>query len=248
MPLSLNEIKDRALAFSRDWEETPSERAEAQTFWNEFFNVFGVSRRRLASFEEYVRTARLRFEKSGGTGGFIDLFWRGTLTVKHKSPGFDLDSAYQQALKYFEGLAERDLPRYVIVSDFARIRLYDLDGGTRNEFPLKDLYRNIKLFGFIPSYTTQRIGVEDPVNIKAAERMGKLHDRLRESGYEGHKLEVFLVRLLFCPFAEDTTLFEPMGSFRDFLENSCREDGSDFRWSGNDSEYKHCRASWRSGI
>lgn len=227
MPLSLNEIKDRALAFSRDWEGTPSERAEAQTFWNEFFAVFGVTRRRLASFEEYVKPARARYEKSGGKGGFIDLFWRGTLIVEHKSPGRDLDSAYKQALEYFEGLPERDLPRYVIVSDFARIRLYDLDADTRNEFPLKDLYRKIKLFGFIAGYTTQRIEVEDPVNIKAAERMGKLHDRLRESGYEGHKLEVFLVRLLFCLFAEDTTLFEPMGSFRDFLENKSSEDGSD---------------------
>ncbi|HDY74205.1 MAG TPA: class I SAM-dependent DNA methyltransferase, partial [Euryarchaeota archaeon] len=227
MPFSLNEIKDRALAFSRDWEGTPSERAEAQTFWNEFFAVFGVTRRRIASFEEYVKPARARYEESGGKGGFIDLFWKGTLIVEHKSSGLDLDSAYKQALEYFDGLAERDLPRYVIVSDFARIRLYDLDSRTRNEFPLKDLYKNIKLFGFIAGYTTQRIEAQDPVNIKAAERMGRLHDRLRESGYEGHKLEVFLVRLLFCLFAEDTTLFEPMGSFRDYLENCSHKDGSD---------------------
>lgn len=227
MPLSLSEIKDRALAFSREWEGERAERAEAQTFWNEFFNVFGVSRRRLASFEEPVRLARSRFEQSGGRGGFIDLFWRGTLIAEHKSFGKDLDSAYKQALDYFEGLAERDLPRYVIVSDFARIRLYDLETNTKTEFQLKDLYRYIKLFGFIAGYSTQRIAAQDPVNIKAAERMGKLHDRLRASGYSGHVLEVMLVRLLFCLFAEDTTLFEPRGSFRDFIENNTKEDGSD---------------------
>jgi len=227
MPLSLNEIKDRALAFSREWEGARAERAEAQTFWNDFFNVFGVSRRRLASFEEPVRRARTHFEQSGGRGGFIDLFWRGTLIAEHKSLGCDLDSAYRQALDYFDGLAERDLPRYVIVSDFARIRLYDLDSNTQNEFPLKDLYKHIKLFGFIAGYATQQIAAQDPVNIKAAERMGKLHDRLRASGYSGHDLEVMLVRMLFCLFAEDTTLFEPRGSFRDFLENCTREDGSD---------------------
>ncbi len=237
MPLSLNEIKDRALAFSREWDGARAERAEAQTFWNEFFNVFGVSRRRLASFEEPVKRARRRFEETcppssplaegGIQGGFIDLFWRGTLIAEHKSLGKDLDSAYKQALEYFEGLAERDLPRYVIVSDFARIRLHDLDTDTRTEFPLKDLYRNIKLFGFIAGYTTQKITAQDPVNIKAAERMGKLHDRLRSAGYEGHVLEVMLVRLLFCLFAEDTTLFEPRGSFRDFIENNTDEDGSD---------------------
>ncbi len=227
MPLSLNEIKDRALAFSRGWEGEKSESAEAQTFWNEFFNVFGVSRRRLASFEEPVKRARKRFEEKGGGSGFIDLFWRGTLMAEHKSRGRDLDSAYKQALEYFDGLAERDLPRYIVVSDFARIRLYDLDSKTQNDFPLKDLYKNIKLFGFIAGYTTQQITAQDPVNIKAAERMGKLHDRLRSAGYEGHVLEVMLVRLLFCLFAEDTTLFEPRGSFRDFIENNTAEDGSD---------------------
>jgi hypothetical protein len=227
MPLSLNEIKDRALAFSREWESERSEKAEAQTFWTEFFNIFGVSRRRLASFEEPVRKARTKFEAKGGKGGFIDLFWRGVLVAEHKSLGRDLDSAYKQALDYFEGIAERDLPRFVIVSDFARIRLYDLDTETRAEFPLKDLYKNIKLFGFIAGYTTQQITAQDPVNIKAAERMGKLHDRLRSAGYDGHALEVMLVRLLFCLFAEDTTLFEPRGSFRDFIENNTREDGQD---------------------
>ncbi|MDA8423621.1 MAG: N-6 DNA methylase [Nitrospiraceae bacterium] len=227
MPLSLNEIKDRALGFSREWENATAERAEAQTFWNEFFNVFGVSRRRLASFEEPVKRARKRFEEKGGKGGFIDLLWKGMLIAEHKSLGKDLDSAYQQALEYFEGLAERDLPRYIIVSDFARIRLYDLDSKTENEIPLRDLYKNIKLFGFIAGYTTQQITEHDPVNIKAAERMGKLHDRLRASGYSGHNLEVLLVRLLFCLFAEDTTLFDSKGSFRDFLENNTKEDGSD---------------------
>lgn len=227
MPLSLNEIKDRALAFSREWVDARAERAEAQTFWNEFFSVFGVTRRRLASFEEPVRRAKSRFEQGGGKGGFIDLFWRGTLIAEHKSRGLDLDTAYRQALDYFEGIAERDLPQYIIVSDFARMRLYDLDSSNQTQFDLKDLYKHIKLFGFIAGYTTQRIAAQDPVNLKAAERMGKLHDQLRASGYEGHALEVLLVRLLFCLFAEDTTLFEPRGSFRDFLENCTREDGSD---------------------
>jgi len=79
MPLSLSEIKNRAVAFSREWLGELAERAEAQTFWNEFFNVFGASRRRLASFEEPVKRARKRFEEQGGKGGFIDLLWKGML-------------------------------------------------------------------------------------------------------------------------------------------------------------------------
>ncbi|HSW62596.1 MAG TPA: DNA methyltransferase [Dissulfurispiraceae bacterium] len=228
MPLSLNEMKDRALAFSREWKGEQVERAEAQSFWNEFFTVFGISRRRIASFEEPVKKVLPLFEKDAPKGsGRIDLFWRGVLIAEHKSLGRNLDKAYTQALEYFATLPERDLPRYVIVSDFARFRLYDLDQNTQTEFLLRDLYKHIKLFGFISGYTTQKIESHDPVNIKAAERMGKLHGRLRANGYTGHQLEMLLVRLLFCLFADNTTLFEPRGSFRDFIENATKEDGSD---------------------
>ncbi len=235
-PLSPNEIRDRALRFAREWESERREKAEAQTFWNEFFNVFGISRRRVASFEEPVKHLRQRLETGdlsakggkGGHAGFIDLFWKGTLIAEHKSAGKDLDTAYQQALDYFPGLQERDLPRYVIVSDFARIRLYDLEADTKSEFPLQDLHKKIGLFGFISGYTTQRIQEQDPVNIKAAEKMGRLHDQLKAGGYAGHELEVMLVRLLFCLFAEDTTIFDQKGMFREWIETCTREDGSDF--------------------
>ena len=235
-PLSPNEIRDRALRFAREWERERREKAEAQTFWNEFFNVFGISRRRVASFEEPVKHLRQRLEAGdlsakggkGGHAGFIDLFWKGTLIAEHKSAGKDLDTAYQQALDYFPGLQERDLPRYVIVSDFARIRLYDLEADTKSEFPLQDLHKKISLFGFISGYTTQRIQEQDPVNIKAAEKMGRLHDQLKAGGYGGHALEVLLVRLLFCLFAEDTTIFDQKGMSREWIETCTREDGSDF--------------------
>lgn len=55
MPLSWNEIKSRALAFSREWQQESSEDAEAKTFWDGFFNVFGITRKRIASFEEPVK-------------------------------------------------------------------------------------------------------------------------------------------------------------------------------------------------
>ncbi len=220
MPLSWNEIKDRSLKFSREWASETSEDAEAKSFWDDFFNIFGVSRRRLASFEEPVK-------KADGKGGFIDLLWKGILLVEHKSKGKDLDRAYKQATDYFTGLKERDLPRYVLVSDFSRFRLYDLDTDEQHEFALKDLHKKVALFGFIAGYQVRAFKDEDPANIKAAERMGKLHDALKDSGYEGHTLEVFLVRLLFCLFAEDTGIFEQRRQFQDFIEQRTAEDGSD---------------------
>jgi hypothetical protein len=219
MPLSWNEIKDRALAFSREWADESSEDAEAKSFWDGFFHIFGVSRRRVASFEVAVR-------KADGRSGFLDLLWRGVLLVEHKSRGKSLDRAYQQALDYFPGLKERDLPRYVLVSDFARFRLYDLDQDEVSEFALTELYQQVRRFGFIAGYQTRSFGQEDPVNILAAEKLGHLHDALRAVGYAGHALEMLLVRLLFCLFAEDTAIFE-RNQFREYLELRTAEEGSD---------------------
>jgi hypothetical protein len=219
MALSWNEIKDRALKFTKEWEGESRERAEKDTFWNEFFNVFGISRRRLATFEEPVK-------KLNNKQGFIDLFWKGTLLVEHKSKGKDLNAAFEQAIDYFHGIKEHELPKYVLVSDFERFKLYDLDEKNEHEFEIKDLHQNIKLFGFIAGYQKRAFKDEDPVNIKAAELMGKLHDQMKDSGYKGHPLEVFLVRLLFCLFADDTGIFEK-DTFKEFIEIKTNEDGSD---------------------
>ncbi|OQW83671.1 MAG: class I SAM-dependent DNA methyltransferase [Nitrosomonas sp.] len=219
MALAWNEIKDRALAFSRDWAKAESEDADAKPFWIDFFNVFGINQRRIGSFEQKVK-------KLGDRDGYIDWLWKGNLLIEHKSRGKDLDRAYQQAIDYFPGLKEHELPRFVLVSDFARFRLYDMIEGTQSEFLLKELYKNVKLFWFIAGYQPQKISPQSPVNAKAVQRMARLHDRLKQIGYTGHALEVYLVRLLFCLFAEDTGIFERT-QFTEFIEQQTREDGSD---------------------
>ncbi|WP_395610280.1 DNA methyltransferase [Pseudomonas sp. B22129] len=219
MTLSRNEIRNRALAFSREWADESSESAEAKTFWDGFFTIFGMKRRRMASFEYPVK-------KSDGAQGFIDLLWKGVLLVEHKSRGKNLDRADRQARDYFPGLKDRDLPRYVLVSDFEKFKLYDLDAEVAHEFDLVDLHKNIGLFGFISGYESQSLKPEDPVNIDAAVRMGKLHDQLKSIGYVGHSLELYLVRLLFLLFSEDTGIFEKR-QFQDYIEQRTGEDGSD---------------------
>ena len=219
MALSWNEIKSRAVEFSKEWESETREHAEAKSFWDAFFSVFGMNRRRLAAFEEPVKMLENR-------QGFIDLFWKGNLLVEHKTSGKNLDAAYTQATDYFEGIKERDLPKYVLVSDFQRFRLYDMEARTHVEFSLKDLTKNIKLFGFIAGYSPQTYKPEDPVNIKAAESMGALYDAIEETGYTGHELKVLLVRLLFCFFADDSAIF-PKDTLRHYLETKTNEDGSD---------------------
>src|SRR5690606_28596122 len=135
-----------------------------------------------------------RIKKLDGKDGYIDLLWKGVLLIEHKSRGKDLDRAHTQARDYFHGLSDAELPKYLLVSDFARFRLYDLDTGEPPvEFPIKDLWKHIRRFGFIAGYQPRKFKEEDPVNVEVAERMGKLHDALKDAGYEGHPLEVLLV-------------------------------------------------------
>ncbi len=236
MPISWNEIRQKAIQFSRDWSKATSEIAEKQTFWNEFFEVFGMRRRAVASFEEPVK-------KLSGTYGRIDLFWQGKLLVEHKSRGEDLGKAESQAFKYIQDLISEgrqdDVPRYVVISDFGRIALHDLEpdeqkpvplfAGHRVEsidFALQDLHRNIHEFAFIAGYQQHRFEDHDPINLKAVQIMDDLHDALKGGGYPEHDLERFLVRILFCLFAQDTGIFD-RESFRLYIEDRTKPDGSD---------------------
>ena len=116
-------------------------------------------------------------EKLGGKYGSIDVFWPGMLIVEQKTTGKNLDSAFLQAIDYYPDVKE--LPRYIIVCDFARIRLYDLKDDKTREFHLEEFVENVELFDFIAGYTKREFAEQDPVNIEAAERMGRL-DKLLE--------------------------------------------------------------------
>jgi hypothetical protein len=220
MRLSWNEIRVRAARFADEWKIAHYERGESQTFYNEFFEVFGVTRKRVASFEEPVK-------RLGNERGFIDLLWKGVLIVEQKSAGKNLIRAKQQALDYFPGLKEHELPRHVLVSDFQTFELHDLEEDTTVRFPLRDLPNHIENFGFILGVQKRTFRDQDPVNIQASEIMGRLHDALKASGYEGHDLERFLVRLLFCLFADDTGIFEPRDIFSALIIERTNPDGSD---------------------
>lgn len=207
----------------KEWTGAAREEAEAKSYWDEFFAIFGIRRRTVASFEEPVR-------KLSGNWGFIDLFWPGTLLVEHKSRGTPLVKAEIQAFEYVRALkdAGRDdeIPRYVLVSDFARLGLFDLDTDDYVDIPLGELDKYLQVFAFIPGYKQHTLDDEDPINVKAVEKMGQLHDALEDGGYSGHLLERFLVRILFCLFAEDTGIFE-RNLFTAFVEGQTRPDGAD---------------------
>ncbi len=91
--ISWNEVRDRAIRFSREWADATSEQADKQTFWNEFFEVFGIRRRNVALFEATVKKER-------GNYGFIDLILPGQMVMEHKSRGASLSRAESQAFEY----------------------------------------------------------------------------------------------------------------------------------------------------
>jgi len=234
--LSWSEVKDNAIAFSRRWSPATREQADKQTFWNEFFALFGRERTTVASFEVAVKNLQ-------GQYGFIDLLWRGMLLVEHKSAGKPLATAESQAFAYIADLAREgrfdEIPRYVILSDFTRFALYDLQPEEQQhlpmfaglhyhvtDFPLPQLHRHIRDFAFIKGERTVRLDPEDPANEKAYACMCHLHDELKAGGFTGADLEKLLVRLLFCLFAEDTEVFPP-NTFTTFIREQTRDDGSD---------------------
>ncbi|MYH85967.1 MAG: class I SAM-dependent DNA methyltransferase, partial [Gammaproteobacteria bacterium] len=220
MRLSWNEIRARASEFAGEWADARYEKGETQSFYNDFFRVFGVKRRSVARYEEHVA-------KLDNRSGYIDLFWPGQLLVEQKSAGRNLEQAYGQAGEYFDALPERDRPRYILVSDFQNFELHDRDERETVSFALADLPRHVEKFGFIVGVQRRTFRDQDPANVKAAELVGKLHDALEAVGYDGHDLECFLVRIAFCLFADDTGIFEPRDIFFDFLESRTRQDGSD---------------------
>jgi hypothetical protein len=220
MRLGWDEIKRRAKAFSEEWKDAHYEKGETQSFYNDFFEIFGIKRRSVADYERRVQLLNNK-------QGFIDLFWPGTLLVEQKSATLDLRRAENQALDYLVGIHPTEQPRFVLTCDFQTWVLRDRDApGEPLRFPLKDLHKHITAFDFMLGRRVT-FGTQAGVTIKAAELMGKLHDALEESGYTGHDLEQLLVRLLFCLFADDTGIFQPKDIFLQLLENDTRPDGSD---------------------
>lgn len=217
--LSVNEIRTRLSAFATQWKTASRENADAKLFWARFYECFGIRPESATIYEKAV-------EKIDGGTGFIDSFIPGRLIVEHKSRGKSLDSAFDQATDYFLALPEAERPRYIITSDFARFRLYDLRSDKQSECALKDLPKRAGWFRFLLEGDAPEIVEESPINRRAAYTVSKLHEELLRAKFKGRDLEIFLTRLLFCLFADDTGIFGSDSQFRRMVE-ATRADGQD---------------------
>jgi len=218
--LSWNEIQDRATEFASKWAGETYEKGESQSFWSDFLSVYNIDRRRHGAFFEYA------IKKGSGKQGFIDMFWPGKLLAEQKSGGRNLGKATVQAYEYLETMPDHDLPQAIVVSDFTSFTFIDLDTREQTDFVLADLAKHVKLFAFLLGQESKRLTEENPVNIKAAETMANLHNQLQADNYTGHDLEVLLVRLVFCLFADDSGIFDHQ-ALRNYIQTRTSEDGSD---------------------
>lgn len=217
--IGLAEVKKRLTAFARKFKDAADEQQLATIFWVEFYKCFGHTDADAAVYESKVKML-------SGNLGRIDSFIPGLLLVEHKSKGKDLDAAYEQATDYYLRLADEVRPKYIVVSDFGRIRLYDLAKGTQHECKLSELASKASWFKFLIEGEEAEVLEETPINREAAYTVSKLHEALLRANFKGRDLEIFLTRLLFCLFADDTGVFGENNLMRKLVEGT-RIDGTD---------------------
>lgn len=222
---TLLQLQTAAQNFAAYYKDQTDERREKDTFWNEFFAIFGIDRKNVAHFEYPVK------DPADNTQ-FVDIFWEGIFLAEHKSANKNLTKAKEQAERYLQEIGRTKpsaLPEYYAVSDFAHFHLYRRvpEEGAENQwqFPLEELpeYITRGVFDFMFGIEAKVRQIQEEANIQAAAAIGRLHDTLKEEGiYEEHELRLFITRLLFLFFADDSAVFRRNYLFQDFLE-SCKE-------------------------
>jgi len=215
-----------ATAFVIDYLHVRDEKGEAHSFWDRFFEIFGLQRIRYANHEARVK-------REGNRQGYIDLLWKGKLLVEHKSASKDrpedFEDAFRQAISYVEGLPLEERPQILVVCNFKRFRIYNLAKNSNDNFKeieLSELPRALEAFSFMLEFAALAREQEEKANLEAVLRISNVYKTLYSAGYRGHDLELLLVRILFCVFAEDTGIFE-FKQFSNFIEQHTLDNGSD---------------------
>ena len=124
-------------------------------------------------------------------------------------------------------------PRFIMVTDFKTLLSVDTKTGGSLDIPIQELGKHFDFFLPWNGMEKQQFESENPADIKAAERMGRLYDLILEenppeSKSDRHALNIFLSRLLFCFFAEDTGIFSD-DQFTSGLASHTADDGSDLQ-------------------
>ena len=155
----------------------------------------------------------------------------GELIVKNKKLFFKIVDNIK-TINFENILKEQKSMRFVFLTDFKIIKAYDLKLLTSLDIEFEELSKNSDFFWPIAGVEKATIYEEKEADVKASVKMAKLYEEIKKSNptntkEETHALNVFLTRLLFCYFAEDTDIFPNSNQFTNYLKNVSCEDGSD---------------------
>jgi hypothetical protein len=216
------EIHQRARAFAGSWADAASEHSEKQPFWDAFFNVFGVQRRQVATYEAIARRA------STGRHGWVDLLLPGQMAVEHKSAGGSLAAAMAQLIDYLPSLPPAEHPWLLVVSDFRQFEWRNLDTGASGTFTLQQFPDHVELFWWLAGYQVAHRDYEDEVaaDLAATQLLADVYDAVLASGYPLGEGREWVTRLLFCLFADDAGVWD-RGAFHSYLALHTAPDGHD---------------------
>ena len=223
MSLDYQHIREQLHRIIHDYKDAEGyERGQSQNFWTQIFNAYGVSGQvQLKAFEH-----RLKDEKAQK---YVDAFIPKLVMIEQKSRGIDLNKAYNQVSGYYDKL-KTDKPRYIVLCNFDELWVYDIANPLDiKEYKclLTDLPENAEWLDFLaPNAAMTEIVEENPINRQATEMVAKLHQAFISDGVNADELALFLTRLIFCFFADDTGIFGQKNLLDGLLKNEAKIDGS----------------------
>ena len=215
--------RNAAAAFADKWKSYTDEKQHARGFWSDFFRALcGVDDEEITGIEYEKRVK----STISGNQEYIDVYWKNVALIEHKSAGENLDKAELQARGYWLSLPPGYRPKTIIISDFLNFRLIDVALNRTHDFPLSKLPENIHRFEAIISGNRTRISEEEiTVDQVAAKLMANLYLELEDHGFDGHETSIFLIRILFLLFGDDTGMWAKNTFLK--LVMGTKEDGTD---------------------
>ena len=182
----------------------------------------------LKAFGKSARDIERYKEGKGVLKTFDGLLIKGLFCYKHTDK-YHLTELLEALKK--DSQVIKAAPKIIAVSDGTTVLAYDTRENDTYEQQLAKMHSD---FGFFyPLMNVERVHNidENPADVKAAEKLAKLHDEIRayneyNSDDDLHDLNIFISRLLFCFFAEDTGIFEE-NLFTNFIRRFTKDDGSD---------------------
>src|SRR5690554_5119410 len=193
---------------------------DKENFIYDFLLSFGLSKTTITR----LKKGDYNLSKNEG-----ELFYKGKIFFKSLTEGSLMDTIDELSK---DDKILRQKPRFIVVTDFERFFATDTKLKTNKEFTLDELAEQTDFFLPLSGAEIYRVHNNNELDRNAAYKLGELYDILVVDNPDwiakgSHQLNIFLSRLLFCFFAEDTGIFPTKSIFTEALANNTKADGSD---------------------